>query len=91
MKRLKAEGEEWEATIEQDADGDGSANVVFHCVSNSQRPYRVAELPSGETREAESWAERDLMDLFATSQTMDYTRDPDSHPDTHGMAERGNL
>lgn len=88
MRQLEADGDVWEATVERDGDQDGTSAIVFHCVSNGQRPYRVAGISTMDVREIESWSERDMLELFATSQTMDLTGNDDAQPETHGQAER---
>ena len=63
--------------------------LVFHCVSNPQRPYRVAEIDAEDaTHEPRELEDERLRALFGGSQVMDYTHDRDAIPDERGGPEQ---
>jgi len=90
VKRIEADGDTWEAALASDRTTTGAAALVFHCVSNSQRPYRVVPVPpaggagapasDGGVAGASRLDARDLRDLFDRSQVMDFVRDPEADP-----------
>jgi hypothetical protein len=54
-------------------------------VSNSQRPYRVIEVPDPilEGRDIDSLGETELTGLFGRTQTMGFSHDAAAAPDSH--------
>lgn len=73
-----ADGDTWRVSSDAHDSERAVHTVVFHCVSNSQRPYRVVEVPDpvmGD-RDLDSMKEPELTELFGRSQTMDFSHDP---------------
>ena len=71
-KRIKADNDTWQATLEASAAG-GQRHLVFFCVSNGQRPWRVVRLDDGEIPSSESLdalSSDELRALFARSESM---------------------
>ena len=72
-KTLKAEGDTWRAVPGGPAQRAGFLTVVFLCESNGQRPYRVAEVPAGESDGdalIDRMSVRELGELFDRSASM---------------------
>jgi len=91
MKRtLEIDGSKWVVTVDRQATHPGTQAIVFHCVSDGQRPYRVVEVPAGTgpDPEREEVSDRDLRELFGNSHTMDYSYDEDAQPRAHGYGDR---
>jgi hypothetical protein len=87
MRELfQADGDTWRVSSDAHDSQRAVHTVVFHCVSNSQRPYRVIEVPDPilEGRDVDSFGEIELTELFGRSQTMDYSHDAAADPDSHG-------
>jgi hypothetical protein len=83
--RIEADGDTWRVTNYEDDRRRAVRTVVFHCLSNSQRPYRVVEVPDAllGDRDLDSLSQDELIRMFERSQTMDYShaaagRDPDT-------------
>ncbi|MFW6039731.1 MAG: hypothetical protein ACOC9N_01495 [Gemmatimonadota bacterium] len=71
-KRIKADNDSWQATLDASAAG-ARRHLVFFCVSNGQRPWRVVrldddEIPSSDALDRLSTDE--LRALFARSESM---------------------
>jgi hypothetical protein len=83
-QRFRMEGDTWEIGVEQHALQPELDALVFHCMSDPQRPYRVIPLPAdlhGEGRELDRELSADrLRELFARSQPLDFTHDPEADP-----------
>jgi hypothetical protein len=73
-----ADGETWLVRTEESDPRRDVVTIVFHCVSNDQRPYRVVEVPAPllEGRTAETSSDEELTELFGRTHTMDYSHDP---------------
>jgi len=84
-EEFRADGETWRVTVDEDDTARGVRTVVFHCMSNSNRPYRVVESSGLEGRDVERLSQDELGELFDRSQTMDYSRDPAAEPERHGV------
>ena len=84
---IQADGERWLVRAEESAAEDNVRTFVFHCVSNSSRPYRVVQVPEGvaSTSAGRDLDETELRALFDRSQTMDYVHDSDAFPEGHGV------
>lgn len=86
--RFDADGDTWEVGYElHDGRPDLDA-VVFHCITNSQRPYRVIPLPPdarGGHEAGEAPSTQRLQQLFGRSQVMDFVRDAEADPHNPGM------
>ncbi|MGH7555086.1 MAG: hypothetical protein ACREMQ_18960 [Longimicrobiales bacterium] len=81
--RFDADGDTWELAVEPHPAERVDA-VVFHCISNPQRPYRVLPISSDVLElegglESLAGADR-LREMFERSQVMDYTRDVEANP-----------
>jgi hypothetical protein len=79
MRELfQADGDTWRVSSDAHDSQRAVHTVVFHCVSNSQRPYRVVEVPDPllDDRDVDSMKEPELTELFGRSQTMDFSHDP---------------
>jgi hypothetical protein len=74
---FKGDGDSWRVTVDRHDRRRAVETFVFHCVSNSQRPYRVIEVPEDVLggRSVESLSGKELAELFAGTHTMDYTHD----------------
>lgn len=74
----RADGERWDVSLSHEAPHEGVRPLIFRCVTNSSRGWRVVEVPATEYpdgREAElSTAELDA--LYERSQPFDYAHDP---------------
>lgn len=71
-KRIKADNDSWQATLEASATG-GQRHLVFFCVSNGQRPWRVVRLDKDEVASSDALNELssdELRALFARSESM---------------------
>lgn len=83
---IEMDGDRWIATVDRRSAHPGMHAVVFHCVSDGQRPYRVIEVPADESREGSDtgFNERELKEMFSNAHTMDYSRDEAAEPGRHG-------
>jgi hypothetical protein len=87
--RIEADGHTWRVTSFEDDRRREVRTVVFHCLSNSQRPYRVIEVPDhvlGE-REPGSLSGDELTRLFDGAHTMDYSHDASASPASRGYGD----
>lgn len=69
---IKADNDTWRATLDTSSPDYGRM-VVFFCVSNGQRPWRVVQVDEDEVPTAEALASlssRDLRALFERSESM---------------------
>jgi hypothetical protein len=84
-----ADGDTWRVSSDAHDSERAVHTVVFHCVSNGQRPYRVVEVPDPvlEGRDIDSLKEPELTELFGRSQTMDFSHDEAAEPDSHGYGD----
>lgn len=85
--RFDADGDRWEVGYEVHEGRPELDAVVFHCMSNPQRPYRVAPLPADlrrRTADDEPPKER-WRQLFERAQVMDFVRDAEADPRNIGM------
>ena len=86
---IHADGDTWRVT---DTDHDHRRAVhtlVFHCLSDIQRPYRVLEVPGSQlgARAVDSLSEDELRGLFERAHTMDYSHDAAANPESHGYGD----
>jgi hypothetical protein len=86
---FRADGDNWRVTLDEFDRRRAVHTVVFHCVSNTQRPYRVIEVPDEAfgDRDLTSFSKQELTDLFDGSHTMDYSHDRDASPRYHGYGD----
>jgi hypothetical protein len=84
---INADGDTWRVTRDEHDRRRAVDTIVFHCVSNSQRPYRVVEVPDAalDGRGLDTLSEEELTALFGRSQVMDFTHDPDANPRRPGF------
>lgn len=76
-RTFEADGDKWSVTSDGHDSHRAVRTVVFHCVSNGQRPYRVVEVPEpmlGD-RGIDTLDEAELSDLFGRTHTMDFSHD----------------
>lgn len=76
-RRIKADGDTWSVRLAERPDAEGVQTVLFFCVTTSQRPYRVAQVPRERLPDADALAalsDRELEELYAASGSMDYPR-----------------
>ena len=83
------DGDTWRITSDGVDARRSVRTIVFHCISNATRPYRVVELPESllQSRSSESLSEEDLTELFGRSHTMDYSHDAAANPESHGYGD----
>jgi hypothetical protein len=86
---INADGDRWLVTLDRHDRRRAVETVVFHCVSNTQRPYRVIEVPDDALRgrAVADLSAEELAELFAKSHTMDYTHDRAARPRHHGYGD----
>jgi hypothetical protein len=75
-RSFELDGDRWELSMEAATAPRDRPAIVFHCVSNPQRPYRVIELAGGEPA-SEVADEETVAQWFSQSHAMDYTHDPE--------------
>jgi len=71
-ERIKADNDTWQATLEASRTGSGR-HLVFFCVSNAQRPWRVVRLDADELaspEQLEALSNDELRSLFERSESM---------------------
>jgi hypothetical protein len=75
--RIDADGDSWRITNYEDDRRRAVSTVVFHCLSNSQRPYRVVEVPDElwPAGGIDTLSGSDLLEMFNRSHAMDYSHD----------------
>jgi hypothetical protein len=88
-EQFHADGDTWRVTSSGHDQRRAVRTVVFHCVSNAIRPYRVVEVPDGllEAGELDLASEQELTELFNRSHTMDYSHDAAANPESHGYGD----
>jgi hypothetical protein len=80
---IKAQGETWAVGVDRHEPHPGVRAIVFHCVSNPQRPYRVVEVPLGVADTTEALAdlsEEQLVRLLEGADFMDYVHEAGADP-----------
>lgn len=88
-EEFHADGETWQVSTDPHDIGRDVRTVVFHCVSNSSRPYRVVEVPDSllQGREFDSLNGEELRQLFDRTHTMDFSHDAAANPESHGFGD----
>lgn len=86
---LKADGDRWLVTRDEHDRRRAVHTFVFHCITDSQRPYRVIEVPEEAFagKDLAGLTEPELRDLFAGTHTMDYSHDRGASPRDHGYGD----
>lgn len=72
---IKADGDTWRARLSECPPRPETQAVVFFCVTTSQRPYRVVEVPADRLKNAEeleALRDSELRELFEASRSLDY-------------------
>jgi hypothetical protein len=88
-ERFDADGERWSVTLDRGEEAPGVNALVFHCLSNPQRPYRVVRISETDaTRDPGELEDGRLRALFADAQIMDYVRDRDAIPEASASARQ---
>lgn len=75
MPKIKAAGDTWSARVGEKSRDPELQSIVFFCVTNGQRPYRVVEVPRtriGGADALESLSADDLRALFDSSESMNF-------------------
>lgn len=85
LDHIQVDGDTWRVTSDSDDPQRPVQTIVFHCVSNALRPYRVVQVPGGKRLDEAS--EDDLTELFGRSHTMDYSHDEAANPESHGYGD----
>lgn len=88
MRTVKADGHTWRVTSDGYDERPGVRTFVFHCLSNSQRPYRVVEVPDqlmDHDRGIDRIGDGELADLFGRTHVMDYSHDTSAQAEGHGV------
>lgn len=84
MRRsLRADAHTWEAALARDQPHPGVQAVVFHCMTSSQEPYRVVEVPAHRISDPDGLAalpDEELHELFRRAEIMDFVHDPTADP-----------
>lgn len=87
-RSIKADGERWEFRIDEKRPHPGVSALVFFCLTNGSRPYRVVEVPAAQLPGPEALDQLDteeLERLFSESDVMDFVHDAAADPDhPHG-------
>lgn len=81
-RKIKAAGDTWRCRLSTEASAPDVQPIVFFCVTNDQRPYRVVEVSRERIAGAEALAElsdADLEALFEDAFSMGYPRDYPSY------------
>jgi hypothetical protein len=89
LDQFQADGDTWQITSGEVDDTHAVRTIVFHCVSDIQRPYRVVQVaePVLAGKSIEALTEDELTTLFNRSHTMDYVHDPAARPESHGYGD----
>jgi hypothetical protein len=88
-RRIDADGDSWRVTNFEDDRRRAVRTVVFHCLSNSQRPYRVVEVPDEmlDDRGVDGLSKDHLASLFGRAHAMDYSHDASASPRNRGYGD----
>jgi hypothetical protein len=86
---FRADGDTWRITSDERHPERAVRTIVFHCLSNSQRPYRVVEVaePALGGRQVEELRNEELDALFRRTHTMDFSHDSAASPESHGYGD----
>jgi hypothetical protein len=87
--RIDADGDSWRVTSFEDDRRRAVRTVVFHCLSNSQRPYRVVEVPDDLMTDGDlgRLSAGDMQRLFDRAHTMDFSHDASASPRHRGYGD----
>ena len=76
-RKIKADGDTWSVRLGESRDLDEGRTLLFFCLTTSQRPYRVLQLPAeripGEGA-LEALSDEELQEHFAAARSMDFPR-----------------
>jgi hypothetical protein len=89
MNDFRADGATWHITADEVHPGRAVRTIVFHCLSDRQRPYRVVEVPEPmiRGRSLDELGGDELDALFDRSHTMDFSHDTAANPESHGYGD----
>jgi hypothetical protein len=87
--RIDADGDSWRVTNFEDDRRRAVRTIVFHCLSNSQRPYRVVEVPDEVLGDGglDRLSKTQFAELFSRSHTMDFSHDASASPLSRGYGD----
>jgi hypothetical protein len=74
---FEADGDRWLLGIDDQATHPGMRALVFHCISNTQRPFRVIEVPVNAELDLSADA---LARYFDRAHTLAWTTDDSAEP-----------
>lgn len=76
--RYKAHGESWDVALSEEEAREGVRPIVFRCITNTSRGWRVVEVPAADysERRVNDLSSDELDSLFERSQPFDFTHDP---------------
>ncbi len=81
-RKMKADGDTWSVRLGERS-GPEEQTLLFFCLTTSQRPYRVLQIPRerlpGEAA-LEALSADELKELFAASGSMDFPRNYHGYP-----------
>jgi hypothetical protein len=85
-RRIDADGDSWRVTSFEDDRRRAVRTVVFHCLSNTQRPYRVVEVPDDMLGNdgVDGMGKEQLGDRLGRAHAMDYSHDSTASPASRG-------
>jgi hypothetical protein len=88
-RRIDADGDNWRVTSFEDDRRRAVRTVVFHCLSNTQRPYRVVEVPDDllDDDGVDGLSTERLGELFSRAHAMDYSHDASASPRSRGYGD----
>lgn len=81
-RKLKADGDTWECRWGSESAAPDVQPILFFCVTNDQRPYRVVEVSRESVAGPDALAklpEDELQALFERARSMGYPRDYPSY------------
>jgi hypothetical protein len=89
MRKLEADGDTWQVTSDGYDEAPGVRTFVFHCLSDTQRPYRVVQVPEPMLRDRtlDGVDDTELREFFERSHTMDFSHDRAANPESHGYGD----
>jgi hypothetical protein len=77
-RKIKAAGDTWQCRLSAEASEPDVRPLVFFCVTNDQRPYRVVEVSRDRIDGPDALAalsDEDLEALFEAARSMGFPRD----------------
>lgn len=93
-RTIKADGDLWRVRLGQDRPHPGVRVVLFFCETTDQRPYRVVEVPESRftsQTDLERLSDKDLLELYRQSVSLDYPHFRSDEVATGVRAETGSA